>query len=186
MLNKSQTKFAAGDKVVRTKPYFAGGDFGFMHEGKVCFVESTTGRELIKVIGSNIEYDVNYFNLVEQKPTFKAMKFRVKSPEQSKEVQEALFSMGFCWRSHGKNVMFTEKMDYNWLYTDVDGSVWRTYKNEQNSWMIDAEEYIIKTTKTYELVPVVTEAIEETVELMGQKYSKKELEDALRSLKPIV
>ncbi len=50
---------------------------------------------------------------------------------------------------------------------------------------IDAQEYTIKTTKSCEFIPVENEAPEELVELMGQKYSKKELEDALRSLKPV-
>jgi hypothetical protein len=175
-------QFKIGDKVVAVKK-----DVAYLELGKEYIIDYIYSRDSVMVKGIHIVFHASCFELFVETPQedYKAMKFRVESPEHSKEVQEALFSMGFCWRSHGKNVMFTEKMDYNWLYTDVDGSVWRTYKNEQNSWMIDAEEYTIKTTKTYELVPVVTEAIEETVELMGQKYSKKELEDALRSLKPV-
>jgi hypothetical protein len=190
MTNKLQTKFAIGDKVVRTKPYFAGGDFGFMHEGKVCIVEFITGRELIKVIGSNMEYDVNYFNLVEEKPTFKAMKFRVESPEHSKEIQEALFSMGYGWEQYGKEVKWIEDGNtYIYLNTDEDGILTRSWKDPDcdvtPSSPFYHPEYTIKTTKSYELIPVeITK--EETIELMGQKYSKKELEDALRSLKPIV
>jgi hypothetical protein len=50
---------------------------------------------------------------------------------------------------------------------------------------IKVQEHTIKTTKSYEFIPVEN-VVEDTIELIGQKYSKKELEDALRSLKPVV
>jgi hypothetical protein len=152
------TKFKIGDKAVRTQHY--------------------------EVEGSGMHYDSECFELVE--PTFKAMKFRVNSPEQSKEIQEALFSMGYEWQAYGQQVKFVD--DYMlsaWLHTDEDGILCRCGGNiEEFHPELDNSEYTIKATKSYELIPVEIPK-EELIELMGQKYSKKELEDALRSLKPI-
>jgi len=181
-------KFKAGDKVVRTTPYVATYDSGFMQEGNTYVIQNIFKDGTVALEGGDRYYSGSYFELV--KPTFKAMKFKVTSPEQSKEVQEALFSIGYGWKSYGSVVMFTEDASLMpWIYTTEDGFV--RIGQDGYSRVKSSEEYTIKTTKSYELIPVVEQVVinveyDETVELMGQKYSKKELEDALRGLKPVV
>lgn len=110
------------------------------------------------------------------------MKFRVNSPEQSKEIQEALFSMGYKWENHGTEIMWENDGFTTYLHTDSKGALYRCDR-DPDCFEVH-QEYTIKTTKSYELVPVEIQK-EELVELMGQKYSKKELENALRNLKPV-
>jgi hypothetical protein len=189
--NKLDKKFKAGDKVVRTKLYNVGGDFGFMQKGMECVVKSMPSQFLLEVEGSGIHYDIDCFELVEDKPTFNNMKFRVNSPEQSKEIQEALFSMGYKWECYGKQVKFADGDLWDWLFTDKSGILYRGIDVEvENHRVLDGCEYTIKTTKTYDLIlveNVKTEVeipeelpMEDIVELMGQKYFKKELFEALK------
>ncbi len=179
-------KFKVGDRVVRTEPYTWVFDYDFMQKDSEYIVSDIIGILNLKVEGSNHIYASANFKLVEENPVFKAMKFRVNTPEQSKEIQEALFSMGYGWEQYAKKVMFQEDV-WDWIYTEGNGYIWRMYKEGEGICSIfdSAEEFTIKTTKSYELIPVETEIPEETIELMGQKYSKKELENALRSLKPV-
>lgn len=180
MTNKLQNKFAVGDKVVRTVSYCGSND-GFMKVGGKYVVASVcASSEYISLVGSRVTFAADAFEY--DKTAFKSMKFLVNTPEQSREIQEALFSMGYKWASGAKNVIHTDFVGY--IKTNVSGS----FVCIDIATRMTTPEYKIKTTKSYELVPVVTEKPlkEELVELMGQKYSKKELEDALRSLKPVV
>ncbi len=172
------SKFKAGDKVVRTEHYSWASDNNFMQQGKEYIVNNVYVGGNLDLIGSDATYVASKFKLVEEKPKFKNMKFRVSSPEQSKEIQEVLLSMGYDWAGKDQQVMY---LDSKWLTSWDDGSL----GTEEHAFNLNkGEEYTIKTTKSYELIPVEIPK-EELVELMGQKYSKKELEDALRSLKPV-
>lgn len=52
---------------------------------------------------------------------FKAMKFKVNSPEHSKAIQEKLFEMGYKWGNKiGQTVSF---VDQGCLYVNSDGQV---------------------------------------------------------------
>lgn len=51
---------------------------------------------------------------------FKNMKFRVNNPEHSKQIQEALFELGYAWRKGGENV-HCNWADY--LYSSSDGKL---------------------------------------------------------------
>jgi len=173
--------FKAGDKVIRTESFNVGGDFGFMQKGREYVVKSMPSQLLLEVEGCGMRYDIRCFELVQ--PAFKAMKFRVYSPEQSKEIQEALFSMGYAWAAKNQQVIY---LGSKWLTSWDDGSLG---VDEHAFNLNTGEEHTLKTTKSYEFTPVthavIEETTEETIELMGQKYSKKELENALRGLKPI-
>lgn len=50
----------------------------------------------------------------------KAMKFRVESPEHSRQIQERLFEMGYKWRHADRVVSHTDK---KYLSTDLDGEI---------------------------------------------------------------
>jgi hypothetical protein len=189
MTNELTTKFAVGDKVVAIDDAC-----GYLKVGKYYTIECFYSGGGIAVKGVSRVFFGNYFKRPEDthikiNPIFKAMKFKVDSPEQSKEIQEALFSMGYGWKEYKDKVMFIEDVSvFDWLYTEDNGNLWRAGSNEDYCKVFkSAQEYTIKTTKSYEFIPV--ENVVDTVELMGQKYSKKELEDflryALRSLKPI-
>jgi hypothetical protein len=51
---------------------------------------------------------------------FKNMKFRVNSPEHSKQIQELLFELGYSWGSVGK---FTIHINQPYLYTFTSGYI---------------------------------------------------------------
>lgn len=59
----------------------------------------------------------------------KAMKFRVKDEQHSKEIQEALFAAGYGWG--GKMTTTIENEDASFLYAEKDGYL--LYSNEYSS-----------------------------------------------------
>ena len=165
---EQKSKFVVGDKVVRIEEYWACYDGGFMEKGKEYVVKSVLNDREIKLEGSDMDYSISYFELVE--PTFKNMKFRVSSPEQSKEIQEVLFELGYVWKSYGNKEMFTECADtYDWLYTNQDGCIW--LGNNSYRGVISAQEFIVETTKSYKLIPV--EPTKETITIDGKTYDKE-------------
>ena len=89
------SKFKVGDKVIRTSNPEMVRDGDIIVVGEIYKVKSVRQNGLvIEVVGSEYTYSAEYFKIVEEKTAFKAMKFRVNSPEQSKEIQEALFFYG--------------------------------------------------------------------------------------------
>ncbi len=94
-------QFKAGDRVVRVGSTEFCADNDFMRVGNE-YVVRKHNQGCLYLEGSNFEYKDEAFKLAEEKPTFKAMKFKVTSPEQSKEIQEALFSMGYVWGVRSK------------------------------------------------------------------------------------
>ena len=184
MTQKLQNKFAAGDRVVRTCEYTAVSDGGFMKKGEEYRVETVLNDREIRVEGSSIDYSSLYFKLVQ--PTFRNMKFRVNSPEHSKEIQEALFEMGFCWRSHGCEVRFADSFPpCDYLYTDTEGHLWRIDSEEDYlvSSFKSAQEFTVQTTKSYKLIPVETP--KETITIDGKTYDKEAVLKRLAELESI-
>lgn len=182
---KEMSKFKVGDKVVRTEPYTWNDDGGFMQVGREYYVvESSEEVLVIKGDFNNIQYDPDMFALVQT--AFKNMKFRVNSPEQSKEIQEALFEMGFCWRSYGCEVRFTDSFPpCDYLYTDTAGYLWRI-DSENDSFVSSfksAQEYTIETTKSYKLIPV--EIVKETLTIDGKTYDKEAVLKRLAELETL-
>lgn len=51
---------------------------------------------------------------------FQAMKFRVKSPEHSKKIQEKLFEMGYMWYGGAQII---DKLNSPYLFTDAFGKI---------------------------------------------------------------
>jgi len=184
------SKFAVGDKVVRV-----GSDFYVMKIGDVGTVSKSwvdfEGEELIYLEESEGSYYAKNFKLAEETPTFKAMKgmfqnmkFKVSSPEQSKEIQEALFSMGYGWEGYGKSIMFSEECPvYDWLYTDVKGNLFRIRSYDYCKVFSSAEEHIIETTKSYKLIPVATP--KDTITIDGKTYDKEAVLKRLAELEEV-
>ena len=192
-------KFKIGDKVVRFQRSESARDGGLTKEGLECEVSfmSQTGN-VIMVVGSPYIYSAKNFKLVEEPPTFKAMKFRVNSPEQSKEIQEALFSMGYRWELYGKQLKSFKDFTGNtwlekWLHTDEDGILYRSDEDPDYDVTPSSpfyhQEYTIKTTKSYELIPVEiptqvpTIVSGGTIELNGEVYTQEEVASAVQFLK---
>ena len=186
---KEMSKFKCGDKVVcRDEFLHLGEDFVFKGGeyivSKCCdyFIEFE-GREKHR-------YPTKAFELI--RPAFKNMKFKVSSPEHSKEIQEALFEMGFCWRSYGCKVMFTDSFPpCDYLYTDKEGHLWRIDSEEDYlvSSFKSAQEYTIETTKSYKLIPVVTVkqsiSINGTLTIDGKTYDKEAVLKRLAELEEV-
>lgn len=167
--------FKTGDKVVRIHSEVRVADFGLVTEG----VEYEVGLvshdgSVIMVVGSPYSYSAKYFKLAEDKPTFKNMKFRVSSPEHSKEIQEALFEMGYKWSSYGAKVDDGDA----WLCTEKTGVIYRT----DQDWC-SYKEYAVETTKSYKLSPV--EIQKETVTIDGKTYDKEAVLKRLAELETI-
>ena len=154
------SKFKVGDKVVSSD------SFCDVYVGEVCTVS-----ELLEYTRFNV---VEHPELVMcskkwelQEPQFKNMKFRVSSPEHSKEIQDALFEMGYKWASGNKEVLYTHE---SFLYTDdigtiMMGSLEDTYKDSPE------QEHTVEVVKSYKLIPVVPKP--EKIEIDGKTYDKE-------------
>lgn len=195
MTNKSKTKFSAGDKVIRTENTSGTGDGGLVQVGGVYEVYSVSHNgKVVNLVDNPYSYPAEYFELFIETPQvdFKNMKFRVSSPEHSKEIQEALFEMGYCWRSYGCEVRFTDSFPpCDYLYTDEEGHLWRIDSEEDYlvSSFKSAQEYTIETTKSYKLIPVVTVkqsiSINGTVTIDGKTYDKEAVLKRLAELEEV-
>lgn len=63
---------------------------------------------------------------------FRDLKIRVENEEESKEIQELLFKIGYEWPFSGKNISWTHKP---WLSTDVLGKLrWHDESDSENFW----------------------------------------------------
>ena len=178
----SDTKFKAGDKVVRTEAYVWNDDGEFMQVGREYLVVEASEKVLIlKGCPYNIEYSPKMFKLG-QAP-FKNMKFRVYSPEHSKEIQEALFEMGYKWNGHCEQSLL-EHTNFNFTYTDEGGSIlhgsWEPTFNQDTS-----DEFTVETTKSYKLIPVVIKVTKETVTIDGKTYDKEAILKLLAELEAV-
>lgn len=174
------TKFKAGDKVIRTEKYDAGGDFDFMFKGRECVVSHCPDAHLVNVEGSNMSYDIRLFTLVQ--PTFKNMKFRVSTSEHSKEIQEALFEMGYKWNGHHKQSLL-EYPNYSYIYTDEEGII--LYGSWEPTFVQDlSEEYTLEIIKSYKIVPAEIEKLE-TITIDGKTYDKEAVLKRLAELEEV-
>lgn len=171
------SKFKAGDKVVALKR------FNNIKIGDILTVEDS--GEYWFQAAEYLGYSLYVANYELYKPQFRNMKFKVESPEHSKEIQEALFEMGFCWRI-GCKVMFTYSFPpSDYLYTDTAGYLWRIDSEEDYlaSSFLSAQEHTIETTKSYKLIPV--EPPKETVTIDGKTYDKEAVLKRLAELEAV-
>lgn len=87
---------------------------------------------------------------------FKAMKFAVKSPEHSAEIQKALFALGYKWISVTE-VKYTDK---TYLYTDREGRGILGWANDKSHFEEDSRE-------------------EMTLEALQPEYCRQKLKEAI-------
>lgn len=97
----------------------------------------------------------------------KAMKFKINSPEHSKQIQEKLFELGYYWGISGKSVLHTGRPA---LYANYFGDETLTYSTclgdfedrgdyncveyfLVNGKFITADEYFVYPETTYEPLP---------------------------------
>lgn len=172
------TKFKAGDKVIRTEKYDAGGDFDFMFKGRECVVSHCPDAHLVNVEGSSMSYDIRLFTLVQ--PTFKNMKFRVSTPEHSKEIQEALFEMGYKW---GGNCKVYNSQSSKFLYADDNGTLGSGETEQFFENLLTHQEHTVEVTKSYKLIPV--EFPKETLTIDGKTYDKEAVLKRLAELEEV-
>ena len=173
-------KFKEGDKVVSSD------SFCDVYVGEVCTVSEVLEYTRFTVV-EHPELIMCSKKWELQEPQFKNMKFRVNSPEHSKEIQEALFEIGFCWRSHGCEVRFADSFPpCDYLYTDTNGYLWRIDSEEDYlvSSFLSAQEHTVETTKSYKLIPVEIPK-PETLTIDGKTYDKEAVLKRLAELEVV-
>lgn len=125
-------------------------------------------------------YTVNGFPEDFEVVKYQGMKFKTPTPEISKEVQLALFELGYTWKISGLTVSNTGQ---SYLYTCHEGII--THGSFETYYTNDSRvEFEVKAKTTYEFL-AVEKAPAETVELNGKTYLKADLEAALEKLKPL-
>ncbi len=113
-----------------------------------------------------------------------AKMWNVKHEEASKRIQEVLFESGIYWLSGHKDVK-NYPQQFLVVEQDVDGGSWHIarplYKPAPKF-----QEATLQANTTYTLqIQEKEELVEEDViQLLGKKYSKKDLEEALKLLSP--
>lgn len=162
-------KFKAGDKVVALK------GFHTIKVGDILTVDNITDCwfQAVECRG----FTLNAANYELYKPEFKNMKFRVNSPEQSKEIQEALFEMGY-------KVYGNLPTNINYIYTHASGSEIRCgYEESTFQDYEEHQEHTVETTKSYKLIPV--ESSKETITIDGKTYDKEAVLKHLAELEEV-
>lgn len=174
------TTFKAGDKVVATTnhSYYVDEltqnsvtrEYKWWTKGAK-FVVASVGDLWVTLEGEgSVRHYTCLFELTEEKPTFKNMKFKVSSPEHSKEIQEALFEMGYKWNGHHKQSLL-EYTNYSYIYTDEEGII--LYGSWEPTFVQDlSEEYTLEIIKSYKIVPAEIEKLE-TITIDGKTYDKE-------------
>lgn len=168
-------KFKKGDKVIRTGGF--ADEHGFMKKGNTYIVNDVNHLGLISVVGNTrvVYYDAEQFELVEEpvveESVLKHMKFRVNSPEHSKQIQKHLFTLGYKWKLETHAVV--EKTNEPFLYAGEDG--WIMYGTSEDYFKKSTyKEYTLQEIKSYALV-----GKKETITIDGKEYYK---EDVLKRL----
>ena len=170
------SKFKAGDKVVALK------GFHTIKIGDILTVEDS--GEYWFQVEECLGYSLYVANYELYKPQFKNMKFKVKSPEHSKEIQEALFEMGYTWQFWGREVVIADKgfpVSY-WLYTDKDGILYRN-SSDPSLYFVNPctwQEYTLEITKSYKITPKP-----EVITIDGKTYDKEAVLKRLAELEEV-
>ena len=168
------SKFKAGDKVVALK------GFHTIKIGDILTVEDS--GEYWFQVEECLGYSLYVANYELYKPQFKNMKFKVKSPEHSKEIQEALFEMGYKWSGHHKQSLL-EYTNYSYIYTDDEGII--LHGSWEPTFVQDlSEEYTLEIIKSYKIVPAEIEKLE-TITIDGKTYDKEAVLKRLAELEEV-
>lgn len=136
--------------------------------------ELITCYELTNDEGYIIAYEKELFEVVEEepvKPAFTNMKFRVRDEEHSKQIQEALFELGYGWsNSLCKNI---KHLPYEFLFSNVNGEI-----------MVGAEYSVFRNYlgEEYELQfkPIIVKKEIKFVEVSGYKVREDDLLEFLK------
>jgi hypothetical protein len=183
------SKFKIGDKVVRTT-FYEDDEKLFMKKGGVYTVSEVFPIiRAIRVTGSDLIYDGDYFELVEEATTsapknmkciFKNMKFRVESEEHSKLIQDELFKLGFSWFGGNQTHQHTSAKG---IFTGENGEKSLTWTSD-SVWVEEHAntEYKLEEIKSYKLVPVEKA---ETIMIDGKEYKKADVLERLAALTPL-
>ena len=183
--------FKSGDKVVRTSEYY-GINKPFMQKGGIYTVyDYNEDFDILRLVGCGDKYNGEMFELFVETPQvdFKNMKFRVSSPEHSKEIQEALFEMGYGWEACGTMFKFLGETESTpWLHTDEDGVLYRNNLDPDDEFSSISpfrhQEYVVETTKSYKLIPVEIPK-SETITIDGKTYDKESVLKRLAELEEV-
>jgi len=167
------SKFKAGDKVV-WRPFGT-----TLERVKIFEVEFVDMAGYIKLKDTDGRYSQDYFTSYEV-PPFKNMKFKVNSPEHSKEIQEALFEMGYKWWGQSTVLNF---VDNPFLYSEDTGIIAIGQSQDFFERLDTHQEYLVETTKSYKLIPV--ESPKEIITIDGKTYDKEAVLKRLAELEEV-
>ena len=106
---------------------------------------------------------------------FKAMKFRVESPEHSEKIQKRLFEMGYKWC--GEDGTASDFQSEPFLFAKSDGGIsWVGSEDEPFFIKHSNEEMQLVETVSYDFVPVE----KDVVMFDGKEYDKEQFKELLK------
>ena len=132
-------------------------------EGNGCYYESLVLHPEYPV---TVEDVLGSIEEEEEVTEFKAMKFRVDNEEHSRQIQEALFDLGYRWYGGVSSVQYTHN---KFLFAEKEGDILRT----DNSGT-----FLSKEIPECYIEPVTKFEIKE-VQVLAKKMTKDEIEEAL-------
>ena len=109
---------------------------------------------------------------------FKAMKFRVESPEHSEKIQKKLFEMGYKWH----DCPILRFLDDPFLFTDEVHMGWHDDPEYFESEEVKKyQEMQLVEITTYDFVPVPKSTPEKDVVMFdGKEYDKEQFKELLK------
>ena len=113
---------------------------------------------------------------------FKAMKFRVESPEHSEKIQKKLFEMGYKW--YGKDDTASDFQSEPFLFAEPDGTIGWASSDPEGFFIKDPnEEMQLVEITTYDFVPVPKSTPEKGVVMFdGKEYDKEQFKELLKEV----
>ena len=115
---------------------------------------------------------------------FKAMKFRVESPEHSKKIQKKLFEMGYRWRNARTSATVSDFQSEPFLFAEPDGTInWAGRSDEDFFVGVFNEEMQLVEVITYDFIPVLKNTPEKDVVMFdGKEYDKEQFKELLKEV----
>ena len=115
---------------------------------------------------------------------FKAMKFRVESPEHSEKIQKKLFEMGYRWRYARTSATVSDFQSEPFLFAEPDGIIGLAGSEDEGFFIKDSnEEMQLVEITTYDFVPVPKNTPEKDVVMFdGKEYDKEQFKELLKEV----
>lgn len=108
---------------------------------------------------------------------FKAMKFRVESPEHSEKIQKKLFEMGYGWAQGARNSV--QHTNHPFLYGNENGQIKYDKTGDLDYFMAyPHQEMQLVETVSYDFVPVE----KDVVMFDGKEYNKEQFKKLLKEV----